>query len=132
MRSNRAIRLSDPIVSWVYENDRYLHSPHLFPYTQRAMESTTFSELRIRLGSHYLYQHQGSCQHTLIFTEMRVKSSDDFDDVALYVCVVLVSPVPPPTCMCVRAQLTGTHSAYFNANTLFKSVRCAKPSSLRL
>lgn len=85
MRSPRAIRLSDTIIKWVYENDRYLTNDHLYPYTQQNMETTTFSQIKIRLGSHYLYQHQGSCKHTIIFTEMRMKSSDDFDDITLYV-----------------------------------------------
>lgn len=35
------------------------------------MHETKFNDLKIRIGTHYLYQHQGNCRHTIIFTEMR-------------------------------------------------------------
>lgn len=83
MRSKRAIRYSDTIVSWVNEKERYLQ-PGLFPYRQENMENVLFSDLKIRLGAHYLYQHQGHCQHTIIFTEMRMRSENDLNDSTLY------------------------------------------------
>jgi len=56
----------------------------LAPATQAEMETTSFGDLRIRLGSHYLYQHQGNCTHVLIFTEMRCIAKGDVTDRRMY------------------------------------------------
>ena len=92
MRAPTAIRLSDSIVAWCAQKQRHLHS-HLGPFTQKSMEKTTFSQLRLRLGSHYLYQHQGECKHTIVFSEMRVLSHGDVDDARMYP-LVLYSRTP--------------------------------------
>ena len=60
MRLQRAIRLSDTVVEWVRDGGRYTH-PTLSHFGQKLMESTRFDEIPLRLGSHYLYQHQGQC-----------------------------------------------------------------------
>lgn len=39
------------------------------------MEETLFSDLRIRLGAQYLYQHQGNCEHILVVNDVRYESS---------------------------------------------------------
>jgi hypothetical protein len=40
-----------------------------------SMADTTFAQLRIRLGAHYLYCHQGHCQHILVFMDARLLSA---------------------------------------------------------
>jgi hypothetical protein len=47
-------------------------------YPEHEMASTRFSDLSIRLGSHYLYQHQGDCCHTIIVNEVRLLHATDF------------------------------------------------------
>lgn len=44
----------------------------------QPMEHTKFSDLNIRLGAHYLYCHQGDCQHIVVFTDLR--SVTDYDE----------------------------------------------------
>ena len=40
----------------------------------RQMSRVTFNELAIRLGEEYLYLHQLDCEHSLVFTRMRIVS----------------------------------------------------------
>ncbi len=35
------------------------------------MHEVTFEQLRVRLGSHYAFTHQGDCTHTIVVSEMR-------------------------------------------------------------
>lgn len=58
-------------MDWVRENKRYLQ-PSLAPFNTASMHTTTFNELNFRLGSHYLYVHQGECKHAIIFRELRL------------------------------------------------------------
>lgn len=53
--------------------------PGLAPFTSQPMQDTCFNDLSIRLGSYYLYQHQGDCKHTIIFTELRMLHSTDMN-----------------------------------------------------
>lgn len=46
------------IISWVKAESRY-SQPGLSTYEAASMHDTTFADLSIRLGSHYLFQHQG-------------------------------------------------------------------------
>lgn len=39
--------------------------------TSQRMETTTFSQLKLRVNVPYVYVHQGSCEHRLVFTEVR-------------------------------------------------------------
>ena len=66
MRHENAIRLSDPICEWANNCDG--HWKQTGNYIQKNMEDMKFEDLDIRLGSHYLYCHQGDCQHVIIFT----------------------------------------------------------------
>lgn len=48
------------------------------------MEETTFADLELQLGYPYLYQHQGDCEHILVFSDIRllkpnVESTDPKD-----------------------------------------------------
>jgi hypothetical protein len=35
------------------------------------MHTTTFADLHLRIGSHYLFVHQGDCTHRIVFTGVR-------------------------------------------------------------
>ena len=41
------------------------------------ISKTTFDELTIRLGEEYLYLHQLDCEHSLVFTRVRIASAED-------------------------------------------------------
>jgi len=42
------------------------------PLQARRMRGVRFADLSVRLGAHYLYVHQGSCEHILVFTDCRL------------------------------------------------------------
>eukprot|EP01103_Thecamoeba_quadrilineata_P015716 TRINITY_DN5051_c0_g1_i1.p1 TRINITY_DN5051_c0_g1~~TRINITY_DN5051_c0_g1_i1.p1 ORF type:complete len:325 (-),score=42.80 TRINITY_DN5051_c0_g1_i1:331-1305(-) len=44
-------------------------------YVARIMSDFTFKEIGLRIGCPYLYLHQGNCEHSIIFTEMRFRLS---------------------------------------------------------
>jgi hypothetical protein len=50
--------LNRSIINWVKGASRY-SQPGLSYFESASMHDTTFADLSIRLGSHYLFQHQG-------------------------------------------------------------------------
>lgn len=71
-RDPEALRYSQTIIDWVEEGKGKRHQhPGLDHYAALNMQDVRFSDLALRLGSHYLYQHMGDCCHTWIVTEMR-------------------------------------------------------------
>jgi snRNA-activating protein complex subunit 3 len=47
------------------------------PHGFRLMQGVRFSELTLRLGQPYLFQHQGICEHQLIFSDLRLLNASD-------------------------------------------------------
>lgn len=41
-------------------------------FTMRPMEDTTFNDLAIRVGAHYVFSHHGDCEHVLMFSDLRL------------------------------------------------------------
>ncbi|CAG2100113.1 unnamed protein product [Medioppia subpectinata] len=58
---------SEPIIEWSRNKERGIG-----PFKACLMESTKFSDLEIQLGYPYLYQHQGDCEHILVFSDIRL------------------------------------------------------------
>jgi len=83
LRDRRALKYSDSIVNWVKQDERYTH-PGLSHFETGVMHETLFEHLAIRLGSHYLYQHQGDCKHTIMFTDLRIAHSGDVQNALVY------------------------------------------------
>lgn len=54
------------IIEWSTKGDRGLGS-----FKNAKMEATTFEDLTLRLGQPYLYQHQGSCEHLMVISDIR-------------------------------------------------------------
>jgi hypothetical protein len=46
-------------------------------YESRDMQGVRISELTLRLGQPYLFQHQGNCEHLLIFSDLRLLNASD-------------------------------------------------------
>lgn len=83
MREQNAIRYSSTIIDWIRSERRFTH-PGLSHYSVKDMESTTFRDLSVRVGAHYMYQHQGDCVHTMIVTGIRMCHNDDIQDLNAY------------------------------------------------
>lgn len=49
-----------------------------------AMEDTSFLDLNIRLGQPYIYLHQGDCEHLIVFSDIRILSHQDPQDIRDY------------------------------------------------
>ncbi|GFO14625.1 snRNA-activating protein complex subunit 3 [Plakobranchus ocellatus] len=56
---------SKPIIAWAKD-----HMPDTEMSTKR-MSECTFFDLNIKLGHHYLFTHQGNCEHSVTFTDLR-------------------------------------------------------------
>ncbi|ETO35081.1 hypothetical protein RFI_01993 [Reticulomyxa filosa] len=71
MRHKNAERISQPIIDW------YRQNPGLPCVRQKNMNEVRFYDLNIRVGSYYLYVHQGDCEHTFIVTNVRMIHRSD-------------------------------------------------------
>lgn len=70
-------QLSEPVIDW---SRAALTSGKVSGWgllESKPMEQTCFSDLTVRLGAHYLYCHQGDCQHIMVFTDMRTVTQID-------------------------------------------------------
>ncbi|KAJ8638820.1 hypothetical protein MRB53_015514 [Persea americana] len=69
------------------KNKALLRSKAIAPLPQFkafAMHKTHFHDLHFRLGSGYLYCHQGDCRHIIVVRDMRLIHPDDVQNRALY------------------------------------------------
>lgn len=126
LRSDKAFRYSDNIVEWTKVKERYKVAS-LAPYEQREMETTILRDLRIRLGSHYLYQHQGECRHILIFTEMRAKTVNDIDNHRVYPLEIYLRKDPIVRCsLCdvFAAEVVLSGDRLCDENPFFSCRKC--------
>ncbi|XP_045216380.2 snRNA-activating protein complex subunit 3-like [Mercenaria mercenaria] len=53
-------------------------------YETKRMEDTTFLDLTVKLGAPYLYMHQGDCQHLLVFSDIRLLTTEEPQDLRMY------------------------------------------------
>ncbi|XP_054153063.1 snRNA-activating protein complex subunit 3-like [Oppia nitens] len=58
---------SEPIIEWAKNQERGIGT-----FEKKLMEETKLSDLEIQLGYPYLYQHQGDCEHILVFSDIRL------------------------------------------------------------
>jgi len=58
-------------MKWIAEGAAPNWTKALTQIRQHKMESAMFQQLKIRLGWPYLYLHRASCEHTIVFTEVR-------------------------------------------------------------
>ncbi|XP_018022996.1 snRNA-activating protein complex subunit 3 [Hyalella azteca] len=58
--------------------------PEIGELKTASMEKTKLNELKLRLGYPYLYLHQGSCEHLITFTDIRLQEKTDVPDVSKY------------------------------------------------
>jgi hypothetical protein len=70
MRSPEAIDYSKPILQWLQDENRFLHS-NLGLFQSKKMNETLLEDLHLQLNKPYLFVHQGNCSHFIIFRELR-------------------------------------------------------------
>ncbi|KAL3866364.1 hypothetical protein ACJMK2_043669 [Sinanodonta woodiana] len=114
---------SQNIIKWAKEKNLGQMESHL-------MEECTFLDLKIRLGQPYVYVHQGDCEHIIIFSDIRLLSSEDPQDTREYpfltfrirsrrnVCKV---------CMTRTAKWVVYDSEYAPENPCFFCDQCFRP-----
>ena len=118
--------IRSPVINWVKQEGRYA-LPGLSHFEHASMHETAFNALSIRLGSHYLYCHQGDCKHVFIFTDLRLAAV--LCCCVIYVWFVLVAALSAcavsNTTAIFRTRLP-IHCACFRAERAAASAACAK------
>ncbi|GMT14490.1 hypothetical protein PFISCL1PPCAC_5787, partial [Pristionchus fissidentatus] len=54
------------------------------PTKVESMSGVTVLDLTLRLGQPYIFMHSGNCEHTIIFTDLRLMTKDDEQDESKY------------------------------------------------
>lgn len=99
MRDPTCRDYSKVIIDWAASDP----AREIGPFQSKCMESTTFADLEIRLGYPYVYQHQGKCEHLMVFTDLRLVSKSDCLDRSLYPLYVGVTQSVQNMCMVCKA-----------------------------
>lgn len=96
------IDYSEPIRVWA-EKQSSIEGP----LKVKCMETTTFNELTIRLGSPYVYQHHGNCEHLFTISDVRLIGADDVRCRSEYPIMDMVSLPKPIFCtICGKSEAT--------------------------
>ncbi|KAH7816924.1 putative snRNA-activating protein complex subunit 3-like protein [Monocercomonoides exilis] len=83
MRLPENMDYSKFISDWVNDKSRFT-IPSVGMFSSKRMEDTTFLDLTIKIGQPYLYVHQGSCEHNIVFTEARLATPMDVQTYSSY------------------------------------------------
>ncbi|GAB1605219.1 snRNA-activating protein complex subunit 3-like isoform X1 [Argonauta hians] len=59
-----SLKYSEEVIEWAAKDGIY--------YQSQLMEETRFCDLAIRVGHPYIYMHQGSCEHILVVSDIRM------------------------------------------------------------
>lgn len=62
--------------------------PIFDPVTSRTIEGVKIIDLKLRLGQPYVFLHSGTCEHLLIFHDLRLIERTDVQDLDRYPMVV--------------------------------------------
>uniref|UniRef100_T1IWR8 snRNA-activating protein complex subunit 3 n=1 Tax=Strigamia maritima TaxID=126957 RepID=T1IWR8_STRMM len=95
MRNPQSRANSGAIVEWANQYP----DMEIGPFETKLMEETRFIDLKVRLGYPYLYQHQGDCEHLLVFQDIRLMNSEDCPDINKYPIVTSISCRKRVICM---------------------------------
>lgn len=93
------------------------------------MQRTRFFDLGFRLGSGYMYCHQGDCKHVIVIRDMRLIHPDDVQNRAAYPLLVYQSKMVLKKCSVCRIykatkvtlddKLAGENPCYFCDNCYY-------------
>lgn len=84
---------------------RWAKDKKLDLYATEQMEQTKFSSIKFRLGYPYLYKHQGSCEHLIIFTDARLVSPGDLLVKSAYPLLKSYASLRGKHCMVCSARI---------------------------
>lgn len=111
--------LSDEVVAWSLSALREGRSTGWGLLRGGSMAATRFDALRPSLGAHYVYCHQGSCQHIIVFADARLLSplpGYDLLDSAFYPRHLAQAAIRRRLCSaCVR--VSARHASFGDALT---------------
>ncbi|XP_015109445.2 snRNA-activating protein complex subunit 3 [Diachasma alloeum] len=68
------------------------------------MEDTRVDSLAVRFGYPWVYQHQGTCEHLIVFSDARLVHPDDDLDISHYPKIERVKPTRFHLCMLCNAR----------------------------
>lgn len=57
---------SEAICNWASHKTR-----NFGPFERAKMEDTRIDSLNVRFGYPWMFQHQGDCEHLIVFSDMR-------------------------------------------------------------
>jgi len=69
-------------------------------YQIRDIEGITVADLTLRLGQPYLFQHQGNCEHQMIFTDLHLLTAAEEQSIEKYPLKVYEHLKPINCCTC--------------------------------
>ncbi|CAG5107408.1 Similar to SNAPC3: snRNA-activating protein complex subunit 3 (Homo sapiens) [Cotesia congregata] len=81
-----------PIREWAEKRN-------LGPFNVAKMEDTTLGSLVVKFGYPWVYQHQGNCEHLIVFSDARFVARDDDLAIANYPRIYRAKPSKQPSCM---------------------------------
>lgn len=67
---------SEVVIDWTLEGNRFTDSK-VGIYSKKKMEGTRFDSLTICIGKPYLFVHHGDCKHKIVFSDLRLMTSED-------------------------------------------------------
>lgn len=109
--------LSDEVSAWSLAALRDGRSTGWGLLRGGSMTATRFDQLRPRLGAHYVYCHQGSCQHIVVFADARFLSAlpgYDLLDSACYPRHLAQAPIRRRLCSAC-SRVTARHASFGDA-----------------
>ncbi|XP_008550348.1 snRNA-activating protein complex subunit 3 isoform X1 [Microplitis demolitor] len=81
-----------PIREWAEKRN-------LGPFKTEKMEDVRIDSLVVKFGYPWVYQHQGNCEHLIVFSDARFVARDDDLAIANYPRVYRAKPSKQPSCM---------------------------------
>ncbi|XP_011306648.1 snRNA-activating protein complex subunit 3 [Fopius arisanus] len=76
----------------------------LGPFQTARMEETRVDSLCLRFGYPWVYQHQGTCEHLIVFSDARLVNADDDLDISHYPKIDRVKPTRCHLCMLCNSR----------------------------
>jgi len=77
LRDHESIEYSKSVINWAEETKQHNPEKENPKYSSKPMHSTTFNDLVLRVNAAYVYCHQGSCEHLVFVTDIRLLNEED-------------------------------------------------------
>lgn len=77
MRDLDNVDYSATVVEWAEESKTRNPDQEMPTFSAKSIVGTTFNDLAVKINIPYLYCHQGSCEHIIIVTDIRLLNKGD-------------------------------------------------------